>query len=130
MKKSEFRINHLVFGFSAGAVATYTLLSFPYIGKESALMLMIFNFLFVSLIFPLKGTLKRKLFMLLAGNIVGLLWNCLFSLFVAAVANYFGNLFDSLYLILNPFANLVWIVSFWSISLTVLAKPKTEKRDA
>ena len=126
MKKSEFRINHLVFGFSAGAIASYVLLSFPDIGNESVFMLIIFNFLFVSLIFPLNGTLTRKLSMLLAGNIIGLLWNYLFSMFVAAVANYFGELFNTVYIILNPFVNLVWIVSFWSISLTVLANSKTE----
>ena len=126
MKKSEFRINHLVFGFSAGAIASYVLLSFPDITNESVFMLIIFNFLFVSLIFPLNGTLTTKLSMLLAGNILGLLWNYLFSMFVAAVANYFGELFNTVYIILNPFVNLVWIVSFWSISLTVLANSKTE----
>jgi hypothetical protein len=66
--------------------------------------------------------------MLLAGNIIGLLWNYLFSMFVATVANYFGEFFNTVYIILNPFVNLVWIVSFWSISLTVLANSKTENR--
>jgi hypothetical protein len=130
MEKSEFRINHLIFGFSTGAVVSYMLLSFPYISNESAFMLMIFNFLFVSLIFPLNGTLTRKLSMLFVGNIVGLLWNYLFSLFVAVVANYFGKFFDTIYIILSPFVNLIWIVSFWSISLAVLAKSKSRKQDA
>jgi len=128
MKKSEFRINHLIFGFSAGAIASYMLLSFPDIGNQSVFMLAIFNFLFVSLIFPLNGTLTRKLSMLLAGNIIGLLWNYLFSMLVATVANYFGEFFNTVYIILNPFVNLIWIVSFWSISLTVLANSKKENR--
>ena len=128
MEKSEFRINHLIFGFSAGAIVSYILLFFSNIGNESVFMLVIFNFLFVSLIFPLNGTLTRKLSMLLAGNIIGLLWNCLFSMLVAAVANYFGGFFDTVYIILNPFVSLVWIVSFWSISLTVLANSKKENR--
>ena len=128
MKKSEFRINHLVFGFFAGAIASYMLLSFPDIGNESVFMLIIFNFLFVSLIFPLNGTLTRKLSMLLAGNIIGLLWNYLFSMLVATVANYFGKFFNTVYIILNPFVNLIWIVSFWSISLTVLVNSKKENR--
>jgi len=66
--------------------------------------------------------------MLLAGNIIGLLWNYLFSMFVVTVVNYFGRFFDIVYIILNPFVNLVWIVSFWSISLTVLANSKKENR--
>jgi hypothetical protein len=128
MKQSEFRINHLIFGFFVGAIASCMLFYFANIGNESALMLVIFNFLFVSLIFPLNGTLLRKSSMLLAGNAIGLLWNCLFSLFVASVANYFGEFFNTLYIILNPFVNLIWIVSFWSISLTVLVNSKKESR--
>jgi hypothetical protein len=89
-------------------------------------MLLIFNFLFVSLIFPLDGTLTRKLSMLFAGNAIGLLWNYVFSLFVASVATYFGEFFNTLYIILNPFVNLIWIVSFWSISLTALVNSKKE----
>jgi hypothetical protein len=128
MKRSEFRINHLVFGFFTGAIASCVLLFSTYVDKESAFMLLIFNFLFVALIFPLNGTLTRKMSMLLAGNAIGLLWNNLFSLFVASVANYFGEFFNTLYMILNPFANLIWIVSFWSISLTALASSKKESK--
>jgi hypothetical protein len=47
---------------------------------------------------------------------------------VATVANYFGEFFNTVYIILNPFVNLIWIVSFWSISLTVLANSKKENR--
>jgi hypothetical protein len=128
MKRSELKINHLFFGLFAGAIASWILLSLPYIVNESAFMLIIFNFLFVSLIFPLNGTLTRKLSMLLAGNVIGLFWNYVFSLFVAAVVNYFGEFFNTLYMILNPFVNLIWVVSFWSISLTVLANSKIENR--
>jgi hypothetical protein len=126
MKENEPRMNHLVFGFFAGAIASCILLSFPYVGNESIFMLLIFNFLFVSLIFPLDGTLTRKLSMLFAGNAIGLLWNYVFSLFVASVATYFGEFFNTLYIILNPFVNLIWIVSFWSISLTALINSKKE----
>jgi hypothetical protein len=127
MEKSEFRIDHLVFGISAGAIASYMLFSFPIIGNESMFMLIIFNFLFVSLIFPLNGTLTRKLLMLLGGNVIGLIWNYLFSMLIATAAAYFGSFFDSLYLILNPFVNLIWIVSFWSMSLTILTNLKEER---
>ncbi len=116
MKQSELRINHLIYGLSVGAIASYVFLSSPYINTESAFMVSIFNFLFISLIFPLNGTLTRKLCMLLMGNIIGLLWNNLISLLAVTVSNYFGKFFDAFYIILNPFLNLIWIVSFWSIS--------------
>jgi len=129
MKESGLRIDHLILGFSAGAIASYILLSSPYIRDESAFMLIIFNFLFISLIFPLNGTLTRKLCMLLIGNIIGLLWNYIFSLFAVTVANHFGTFFNALYMILNPFLNLIWVVSFWSMSLTSLANSKNRKAD-
>jgi len=127
MKENQLRTNHLIFGFSVGAIASYMFLSSPHITGESAFMLLIFNFLFVSLTFPLNGTLTRKVCMLLIGNVIGLLWNYTFSLFVGTFASYFGASFDALYIILNPFLNLIWIVSFWSISLTALADSKNRK---
>ena len=65
--------------------------------------------------------------MLLIGNIIGLFWNYLFSLFAYTVAYYLGESFNILYIILSPLVNLIWIVSFWSISLTVLANSKDKK---
>jgi hypothetical protein len=127
MKENEWRIDHLIFGFFIGAIASYMLLSSSFVSSESVYMLIIFNFLFVSLTFPLNGTLTRKLCMLLFGNVIGLFWNYLFSLFAYTVAYYLGDFFNTLYMVLSPFVNLVWIVSFWSISLTALANSKDKK---
>ncbi|MFZ0965293.1 MAG: hypothetical protein WAN82_01530 [Candidatus Bathyarchaeia archaeon] len=127
MKENEWRIDHLIFGFSIGAIASYMLLSSSFVSSESVYMLIIFNFLFVSLTFPLDGTLTRKISMLLIGNIIGLFWNYLFSLFAYTVAYYLGEFFNTLYIILSPLVNLIWIVSFWSISLTALANSKDKK---
>jgi hypothetical protein len=128
MKENEWRIDHLLFGFSIGAIASYMLLSSSFVSNESVYMLIIFNFLFVSLTFPLDGTLTRKISMLLIGNIIGLFWNYLFSLFAYTVGYYLGESFNTLYIILSPFINLIWIVSFWSISLTALANSKDKKQ--
>jgi len=127
MKEDQWRIKHLIFGFFVGAIAFYILLSLPYISNESACMLAIFNFLFVSLTFPLNGTLAKKLSLLLVGNFVGVLWNQLFSLFAYAIVYQFGEIFNALYVILSPFVNLVWLVSFWSVGLTFLADSETKK---
>jgi len=66
--------------------------------------------------------------MLLIGDIIGLFWNHLFSLFAYAVVYQFGEIFNPLYVILSPLMNLVWIVSFWSLSLTVLTSSRKEKQ--
>ena len=128
MKENEWRIDHLIFGFSIGAIASYMLLSSSFVSNESVYMLIIFNFLFVSLTFPLDGTLTRKISMLLIGNIIGLFWNYLFSLFAYTVAYYLGDFFNTVYIILSPFVNFIWIVSFWSISLTALTNSKDKKQ--
>ena len=58
---------------------------------------------------------------------VWLIWNYLFSLFAYTLAYYLGESFNTLYIILSPFVNLIWIVSFWSISLTALTNSKKQK---
>jgi len=129
LKENNVRINHLLFGFCLGAVISYVLLTSPYTSHESAYMLVIFNFLYVSLTFPLNGKLTTKLLVLLMGNVVGLFWNNLFSLFASVAANYVGEVFNILYIILNPLLNLIWIVSFWSTSLAVVTNFKDTKAE-
>jgi hypothetical protein len=130
LKENMPRIRHSILGFSVGAISSYLLLSSPYISDESALMLLIFNLLFVSLIFPLNGTLTTKTCMLLVGNVIGFFWSNLFSLFAHVATYYFGAIFSALYIILDPLINFVWIVSFWSISLSVLANSEKRKSEA
>jgi hypothetical protein len=130
MKEDNWRISHLICGFSAAVIASSVLLLFPYVSNGSPFMLIIFNFFFVSLTFPLNGTLARKIFMLLMGNIIGLVWNSLFSLSADALALYLGEVFTTLHIILSPFANLIWIVSFWSLSLTFLSSSRSRKAEA
>lgn len=109
-------------------IALCLLLSLAFINPESASILIVFNLLFASLMFPLEGSFARKTCLLLIGNVVGLFWNYLFFLFAFLGVNLFGEGFNVLYLIFNPFANLVWIVSFWSISLTALAKSESRRQ--
>jgi hypothetical protein len=129
MTISNWRTTHLVIGILAGAFASYSVLSLSYIDYQSTLMIIIFNFLFVTINFPLKGTLAAKILMLLLGNAVGLAWNYTFSLLAQAAVAQFGQFFNTLYMLANPFANLVWIVSFWSLSLTTLASSNKKSWD-
>jgi len=128
LKENMSRIRHSILGFFAGVTVTYIIiLSFYCVNKEAALMLMIFDFLFVSLVFPLDGTFEKKIALLLIGNVIGLLWNSVFSSFAYVATCYFGEFLNMLYIIWNPLLNLIWVVSFWSISLSVLASSKTAR---
>jgi len=91
--------------------------------SEPALVsITIFNFLFVFLIFPLKGSLLRKVFLLVSGNIVGLAWYLIQSSFQLASAYHLGGeVFKVVYVVIEPIIDLIWIVSVWSLSLSVLA---------
>jgi hypothetical protein len=123
MENGELKMNHLIFGLLMGTAFSFLplLLRLP---DETILTIVLFNFLFVSLLFPLNGMLKKKMFMLVIGNIIGLIWNYLFYLFAYTAAGSFGNFFSIPYMILSPFINLVWIVAFWAMSLTMLASSK------
>jgi len=80
-----------------------------------------FNFLFVFLIFPLKGSLLRKVSLLASGNIVGLAWYLIRSSFQVASAYHLGEAFKVVYVVIGPIIDLIWIVSVWSWGLSVLA---------
>src|SRR3972149_10775113 len=96
-------INLLVAGFSLEVIALCLIASFTLISIESTTMLLIFNFLFVSLTFGLTGKLTRKLCLLSLGNAIGLFWN--FTLYSLATSGnaYFGGKFNIIFRILHPF---------------------------
>jgi hypothetical protein len=127
MKKSKVDVSSSFAVFAILGIASCLFVSFLFINLESTLMLLIFNLLFSSLVFHLKGTMLRKGLLQLIGNVIGVSWNYLLCQFANYGALFFGNVFSAPYMILSPFANLFWVVSFWSISLAALAS--SEKRN-
>jgi len=126
LKEKIVRIRHSILGFFTGVIITYIIVwSFYLVNNEAALTLIIFDFLFVSLVFRLNGSFMKKIALLLIGNVIGLLWNSVFHSFSYVATWYFGESLNVLYVILNPLLNLIWVVSFWSISLSVLASSRT-----
>ncbi len=103
-------------------VASYILItnSHSYANIHSTATLVIFNLLFVFLMFQLHGSLNRKLGLLAMGNLMGLCWNLVFNFFNIAGVYSFGENFNILYMVVFPFLSSLWMVSFWSLSLTVL----------
>jgi len=120
-------MRHLILGFTAGTIFSLIFYYLFQISGEPLKLLILFNFLFVSALFPLNGSLRRKLVLLLAGNFIGFLWNNILYLFAFSAAEHFGVIFSTLFLILSPFLNLFWIVSFCSISLTLISPSKSKR---
>ena len=120
----ELENSRLVLGLLLEAIALCLILSYRFVNISATATLAIFNLLFLSLTFYLEGTLNKKLSLLTLGNILGLFWNWVFQYFAYAGVTCFGDLFNVFYAIFYPFLNFTWIVSFWSLSLAVLPKPK------
>lgn len=121
---------HMAIGSGFAAVIILSHFQLVQILDISALVAIIFfNLLFVFLLFPLEGTLLRKIVLLFAGNIVGLLWYLIqLSLKEASMFFLSTDAFNIIILVAKPLIDFVWIVSIWSLSLSVLAsaKRKTE----
>jgi hypothetical protein len=83
-----------------------------------------FNLLFVFLLFPLEGPLLRKVVLLIVGNSVGVLWYIIQLSFEGALFFLNTDLVKIIVLVAKPLIDFVWIVSIWSLSLSVLASYK------
>jgi hypothetical protein len=112
------------------AIVLCLLIAAFYINLQSLVTLLIFNGFFVSLTFQFHGSLNKKFCLLILGNGIGLFWNFVFDFFsvsaVQAAADSFQlQLFKTCYTIFFPFLNTLWVISFWSLSLTAFRQPKT-----
>ena len=125
----KFESSRLVLGLFLEAIVLCLIVSFRFINIESTVTLLIFNLLFLSLTFQLNGALNRKLGMLALGNIIGLFWNFVLYFFAIAGAMFFGEIFNVFYAVFYPLLNFMWIVSFWSLSLSVLPNPKSMRTE-
>lgn len=121
----KFESSRLVLSFFLVVIVLCLVTAFRFINIESTVTLLIFNLLFFSLTFQLDGSFNRKLGMLALGNIIGLFWNFFLHFFATAGAMVFGEIFNVFYAVFYPILNFMWVVSFWSLSLPVLPKPKS-----
>jgi hypothetical protein len=121
----KFESSRLVLGLFLEAIMLCLITSFRFINIESTVTLLIFNLLFLSTTFQLNGPRNRKLGMLALGNVIGLFWNFFLYFFAIAGVTLFGEIFNIFYAVFYPLLNFMWIVSFWSLSLSVLPNPKS-----
>jgi len=98
------------------------LTSYRILNIQTTLTLIIFNAFFISIFFQLNGTSLLKAGMLTAGNLLGLFWNFFFQYISVTGDLYLGSTFNALFAIVYPILNLMWIVPFWSLSLSFLPK--------
>jgi hypothetical protein len=126
--KPDFR--HLAVGSGLAAViilAAFQLIPLPSLSAQIAII--IFNFLFAFLLFPLEGPLLPKVCLLVAGNIVGASWYLIQSSLQEASFLFMNvEAFKIVAVVLSPIIDFIWIVSLWSLSLSVLASANKTRR--
>jgi len=108
------------------AISTLTLLHLesPFINTNVIAYSSAFNFLFILTIFPLKGKFLNKLLTLILGNILSLIWNGLYPTLLSSTLS--GNILLNKFLsFINPIFNALWIISIWSLGLSMTSSPKT-----
>jgi hypothetical protein len=119
-------LNSLAIGFFVTIITDCLLVSYRFVNSESSELicglLVLFNVLFISLFFQLNGSRILKVGILTIGNIIGLFWNLLFYTLLEEICGCFSLQFDAAYTIASPILNLLWIVPFWSISLSYLPR--------
>jgi hypothetical protein len=125
----KFKSSRLVTGFFLEVITLCLIISFRFVNIAATATLLIFNLFFLSLTIHLHGTLNRKLGILAVGNIMGLFWNFVLHYFAVAGGAFFGESFNVFYAVSYPFLNFMWIVSFWSLSIAVLPKPKSTQAE-
>ena len=98
------------------------------LNKPALISITIFNLLFVFLLFPLEGPLFRKVYLLVAGNTVGLVWQVIKSSLGTVSIFYLGaDTSKILAVVIGPIIDLAWIVSVWSLSLSMLASSRKKE---
>jgi hypothetical protein len=90
----------------------------------------IFGLLFLSLMFPLKGSIWRKTAWLELGFIIGLTWSFIRLSIAVLVAYHFGaSAFTVTEFLTGPFTDFFWVVSVWSLGLSALISTKDKKEE-
>jgi hypothetical protein len=121
-------INYLARGLFSTIILLCLLLSYRYLNIQSSVTLIICNLLFITLFFQLNGSLTLKSILLTGCNLLGLFTNYLFQRISETGQMVFGSAFNIFYAIIFPLLTLMWIVPFWSLSLSFLPKlPNTQE---
>lgn len=122
-------IRHLLICLLLIVIAFCLVLSYR-LSDRFTLALIVFNVFFSSLFFQLNGSRIIKTVILAAGNLLGLFWSWLFQNLASVGYSFFGDYSNVVFSIVYPILTLLWMVPFWSISLSFLPRLITSKEAA
>jgi hypothetical protein len=94
----------------------------------SVTILLLFNVFFILILSQLHGSIPLKVFILIIGNLLGTTLNLLFYAFAENIHTLFGLSTTIVLTVTYPILNFVWIVPFWSLSLSLFTKPAVPQK--
>jgi len=115
---------HVIMGACLFLLLTLLFYIFPYVFFGFSLVsmpILFFNAVFIFLIFPLRGQLFHKISLTVVGNVVGFCWEYSLACLAANAFHYLGGWSGAIYFVISPLLELFWIVSMWSLGLSILA---------
>ena len=115
-------ITRLTIVFFLSMVAVSLLACFRFVNTNSTVLLAIFDLFFLALFFQLNGSSTLKVGLLTTGTIIGLVWNAIFQQFSTTAFAHFGVAANTVFTVIYPLLNLMWIVPFCSLSLSILPR--------
>jgi len=88
----------------------------------------IFILLFLFLLFPLEGSIRRKMIWLGVGFVSGMIWSFLRLSIAVFVAYYLGaGAFTVAEFFTSPFTDFLWMVPVWSLALSAMISAKVKQ---
>jgi len=94
----------------------------------SVIILLLFNGFFILILSQLYGNISIKASILIVGNLLGTALNILFYAFAQDIHTLFGLSTSVVLTVTYPILNFVWIVPFWSLSLSLFSNPRVPEK--
>jgi hypothetical protein len=94
----------------------------------SVIILLLFNGFFILILSQLYGNISIKASILIVGNLLGTALNILFYAFAQDIHTLFGLPTCVVLTVTYPILNFVWIVPFWSLSLSLFSNPRVPEK--
>jgi uncharacterized membrane protein len=94
----------------------------------SVIIVLLFNVLFTLILSQLHGSISTKASILTVGNLLGTALNLLFYAFAEDLHTLTGLSTSVVLTVTYPILNFVWIVPFWSLSLSLFSNPAVPEK--
>lgn len=93
--------------------------------RSGLFSLIVFEWLFVFLVFPLEGPLWKKIAWLEVGNFIGLAWSFIRLLTVTLIAYHFGtSAFVLAEFVTSPVVDFLWVIPVWAVGLSAVVSAR------